>query len=284
MQKNVSLARYTTFRIGGPATHFFEPRTAEELRNTCKVVRRRRDWPVYILGGGSNLLISDDGVDGAVVCMRRFERRYIRRFGNLLRVSAGVPLRRVLSATVRWGLSGLEGLAGVPGTVGGAISMNAGACDVSMGGFVSFVEVMDARGRVERLPGDGVPWLYRGADFGGRVVTFAELELRTAPPDEVEARMTQAFEAKRASQPLSLPSAGCFFKNPEVGAAGRLLDMAGLKGLGSGGAAVSRKHANFIVNRGGATAADVLNLVRIIRRAVRNLFDVDLEPEVCVWP
>jgi len=269
MRTNVPLAKYTTFRIGGPATYFFEPRTAEELRETCRRVTRRRDRPVYILGGGSNLLVADDGVDGPVICMRRFERRYLRRFGNLVRVSAGVPLRRLLAAAADWGLAGLE---------------DAGTPRVSFGDLVSFLEVMDAGGRLERLPGEAVRWRYRSADLGGRVAAFVELQLRTDRPDAVKARLAEAFERKRAAQPLTLPSAGCFFKNPKSAAAGRLLERAGLKGLGSGGAAVSRKHANFIVNRGGATAADVLTLVRIIRRAVRDLFNVDLEPEVCVWP
>jgi len=284
MRTNVPLAKYTTFRIGGPATYFFEPRTAEELRETCRRVTRRRDRPVYILGGGSNLLVADDGVDGPVICMRRFERRYLRRFGNLVRVSAGVPLRRLLAAAADWGLAGLEDLAGIPGTVGGAVCMNAGTPRVSFGDLVSFLEVMDAGGRLERLPGEAVRWRYRSADLGGRVAAFVELQLRTDRPDAVKARLAEAFERKRAAQPLTLPSAGCFSKNPKSAAAGRLLERAGLKGLGSGGAAVSRKHANFIVNRGGATAADVLALVRIIRRAVRDLFNVDLEPEVCVWP
>lgn len=284
MRSNVPLARYTTFRIGGPARLFCEPVTEDELREVCLLTHRRRRWPVYILGGGSNVLIGDDGLDGLVICMRRFESRYLRRFGNLVRVSAGVPLQRLVRTTAAWGLSGLEALAGVPGTVGGAVSMNAGGRETCIGERVSFVEVMDATGRTERLSGAEVAWGYRSADLGGRVVTFAEVELRSDSPEAVGRRVSDAFARKRASQPLSLPSAGCFFKNPSIGAAGMLLDRAGLKGLESGGAAVSRKHANFIVNRGGATAADVLALAATIMRAIRDLFHVVLEPEVCVWP
>ena len=143
IRRGVPLASYTTFRIGGPAAYFSEPRTLDEVWQTCDFLRGHTDWPVYVLGGGSNLLIRDEGVEGVVICMKRFERRYLRRFGNLLRVAAGVPLHRLLVKAAAAGLSGLEALAGIPGTVGGALSMNAGARTTSIGDYVTAVEVVD---------------------------------------------------------------------------------------------------------------------------------------------
>jgi UDP-N-acetylmuramate dehydrogenase len=283
-RQNVLLRDYTTFRIGGPAKYFFEPRTLEDLRLTFAAMRERGDMPYYILGGGSKLLISDDGVDGAVISMRRFEDHYIARFGNLIRVSAGVRLQRLVKATAAWGLCGLEDLAGIPGTVGGAIKMNAGTRDRSIGDRISHVEVMDSEGTVERVPSPELGLGYRTSNLGGRVVIFIELELRSAMPEEIRERFIQAFTKKKQTQPLSLYSAGCFFKNPATDSAGRMVDLAGLKGVENGRAAVSKKHANFIVNRGGATASDVLNLVKVIRQLVKSHFGVELESEVCVWP
>jgi len=282
-RKNVPLCDYTTFRIGGPARYFFEPRTLRELQSAFGVARECQ-LPVYVLGAGSNLLIADEGVDGAVICMRRFERTYVRRFGNLVRVSAGVPLQRLLNHAADWGLCGLEQLAGVPGTIGGAVRMNAGTPATCVGDHVSFLEILRPHGGIERVYTSDVQWGYRSTDLGEGIVAFAEMELRTASAEMVKEKMREALERKRAAQPLSVPSAGCFFKNPNIAPAGKLVDQAGLKGLEQGGAAVSKKHANFIVNRGGATARDVMSLVGVIRKAVRELSGVELESEVCLWP
>lgn len=283
-RQNVPLRDFTTFRIGGPAKYFFEPRTLEDLRLTFAAMREKGDMPYYVLGGGSKLLISDEGVEGAVISMRRFEDNYIARFGSLIRVSAGVQLRRLVTSTAAWGLCGLEDLAGIPGTVGGAIKMNAGTRDRSIGDHVSYVELMDGDGTLERFPLSELGLGYRTSHLGGRIVVFVELELKPAVPDEIQERLMQAHERKRLTQPLSLCSAGCFFKNPAADSAGRLLDQVGVKGVENGRAAVSRKHANFIVNRGGATARDVLNLVKVVRQLVKSHYGVDLESEVCVWP
>jgi len=281
---NVPLRNYTTFRIGGPARYFFEPRTLDDLRLIFAAMREKGDIPYYVLGGGSKLLISDDGIDGAVISMRRFEDRYIARFGNLIRVSAGVRLQRLVTTTASWGLCGLEDLAGIPGTVGGAVRMNAGARDTSIGDRLAHVEVMDSEGTVERVHSAELGLGYRTSNLGGRVVVFIELELKPAVPDEVRERFIEAFTRKKLTQPLSLYSAGCFFKNPAKGSAGQMMDLAGLKGVENGRAAISKKHANFIVNRGGASARDVLSLVQVVRQLVKSHFGVELESEVCVWP
>ncbi len=283
-RQNVLLRDYTTFRIGGPAKFFFEPRTLDDLRLTFSALRERGDVPYYVLGGGSKLLISDDGIDGAVISMRRFEEKHIERKGNLIRVSAGVRLQRLVTTLAAWGLCGLEDLAGIPGTVGGAIKMNAGTRDTSIGDRLSHVEVMDSEGTVERVPPSELGLGYRTSDLGRRVVVFIELALQPASPEDVRERFMQAFTRKKLTQPLSLCSAGCFFKNPASDSAGRMMDLAGLKGVENGRAAVSKKHANFIVNRGGASARDVLKLVMVIRQLVKSQFGVDLESEVCVWP
>jgi len=281
---NVSLRGYTTFRIGGPARQLYEPRTLNDLRLALAAVRQMKDMPYYILGGGSNLLISDEGVNGAVICMRRFQHRYIARFGNTVRVSAGVRLRNLVRTTAAWGLCGLEDLAGIPGTVGGAVRMNAGTREITIGSLASHVELMLSDGTVKRVRSSEIGWGYRSSNLGERVVVFVELGLRPGVPDEVSQRTTKALDLKRASQPLSQPSAGCFFKNPDMAPAGKLLDEAGLKGAADGPAAVSQKHANFIVNRGGASARNVLDLVEHVRRVIKERYGVELESEVCLWP
>jgi len=162
--------------------------------------------------------------------------------------------------------------------------MNAGTRDTSIGDHVTHVELMDSEGTLERFPCAELGLGYRTSDLGARVVVFVELELKSAVPDEIQERLMQAYERKRLTQPLTLCSAGCFFKNPEADSAGRMVDEVGLKGVENGRAAVSKKHANFIVNRGGATARDVLNLVQVVRQLVKAHYGVDLESEVCVWP
>jgi len=269
--------------IGGAAEWFFEPRELDELSQTCRLAHGLCD-DVRVLGGGSNLLIADEGVRAAIISMRRFEPYLLERCGStVIRASAGVRLGRLLKRCALWGLSGLECLVGIPGTVGGAIAMNAGGAAGTIGSRVTALELMGPEGTIRREPGNRIEWAYRSTNLGKAIAVYAEIELQEAPVARVRAAMDDLMRRKRATQPLSMASAGCFFRNPRGDSAGRLLDGAGLKGSRRGGAAVSRKHANFLVNRGGATAQDVLELVRIVREAVRQRFQVELENEVHYW-
>lgn len=283
LRRDFPLRNYTTFKIGGPAKYFFEPHSLRDLNIAVSFIKDIRS-PVYVLGGGSNLLVSDEGIDGVVLCMKHFEEKHIRRFGNLVRISAGYGLQRLVNQTARWGLSGLEGLAGIPGTLGGAVRMNAGSHIANIGEFVSFVEMMDSSGKIQRVRGSDIMWGYRSAHLDGCVVLYVEMELTRAAPSIVRKKISETYERKRATQPLTRRSAGCFFKNPASHSAGQLLDEAGFKGFVQGGAAISRKHANFIVNRGGASAGDVLALVKMVREKIKQLYNLELESEVAVWP
>jgi len=283
LRRNEPLARYTTFGIGGTADWFFEPRTVAELSEACRMAHSLCT-EVRILGGGSNLLISDAGVRGAVISMRRFETRLIEPIAaTMVRVSAGVRLARLVRHCAKHGLAGLECLAGIPGTVGGAIAMNAGGIGGTIGSLVAWLDVMHPDGAMRRLSAEEVAWGYRSTNLGELVVVFAGLRLTPRPVEEVVAQLERTLSCKRTAQPLTMPSAGCFFRNPAGDYAGRLVDQAGLKGHRVGGAMVSRKHANFLVNRGGATARDVLELVRQVRRAVLERFHVELQNEVHCW-
>jgi UDP-N-acetylmuramate dehydrogenase len=263
-------APVTTKKVGGPAEFFVEPRTPEELAAVFAAAREC-DLPVRYLGSGANLLVRDPGVRGAVIHLRHFGRR------DGLHVGAGYNLARLCKETASEGLAGLEVLAGVPATVGGAVRMNAGGKHGEIASSVRYVDVMTPAGEIRRLSREQVGFRYRRTSLDGAIVIAAGFELR--PEDGVRARYDAVMEEKRRAQPLGTHNAGCMFKNPPGGQAGRMIDECGLKGERSGGAHVSRKHANFIVNDGGATAADVLRLIDLIRSRV----PAPLELEVEVW-
>ncbi len=277
------MARYTRLRIGGAADLFVEPASVEDLSRVMTWAREN-GWPVYFLGHGSNVLVRDGGVRGIVVRLRSEEFTRIERVGeNRIRAGAGASLKAVIRAAREWGIGGLEFLEGIPGTVGGAVRMNAGAMGSEM------VDVL--RGVQLAVPGREPAWRdpaelgfrYRGCDgLGEACVTAVELEGTPADPERIFARLEELGRRRRESQPGGR-TAGCTFRNPEGIPAGRLIEELGLKGLRRGGAHVSEIHANFIMNDGGATAADVLWLMDRIRRTVRRDRGIDLEPEVIVF-
>jgi UDP-N-acetylmuramate dehydrogenase len=265
-----SLAPYTTMKVGGPADFFVEPRTPGELAATFRAAREC-DVPVRILGSGANLLIRDEGVRGAVVRLTHFARR------DGLHVQAGYNFARLVKESAAEGLGGLECLAGIPAQVGGAIRMNAGGRHGETSAAVKYVDVLTADAQVRRLTRDEVGFRYRGTALGDAVVIAAGFDLR--PADGVRERYEDVLSQKKNSQPLGTHNAGCMFKNPPGGHAGRIIDECGLKGTRVGNAHVSERHANFIENDGGATAADILRLVELIQGRV----PVPLELEVLVW-
>jgi UDP-N-acetylmuramate dehydrogenase len=264
------LAPFTTMKVGGPADYFVEPRSPEDL---ASVFRAASDCglPVRILGSGANLLIRDEGVRGVVVRFTHLNRR------KGLHVEAGYNFARLVKETAAEGLGGLECLAGIPAQVGGAIRMNAGGRHGETAAAVDYVDVMTPAGELRRLTREQVGFRYRGTSLGDAVVLAAGFYL--LPADGVRERYEDVLAQKKTSQPLGTHNAGCMFKNPPGGQAGRIIDECGLKGLRVGNAHVSEKHANFIENDGGATAADVLRLVDLIRARA----PVPLELEVLVW-
>ncbi len=264
------LAPHTTLKVGGPAEFFVEPRDEEELARVWRAAREG-DVPVRLLGSGANLLVRDEGVRGAVIRLNRFNRR------NGLHVQAGYSLSRLVKASVAEGLAGLECVAGVPAPVGGAVWMNAGGRHGETGAAVRYVDVLTPEGELRRLRGEEAGFRYRGTGLGPCAVVAAGFDLR--PDPGVRERYEAILGDKKKSQPLGSPNAGCMFRNPPGGHAGRIIDECGLKGERVGRARVSRRHANFIVNEGGATAADVLGLIDVIRARV----PAPLELEILVW-
>lgn len=239
--------------------------------------------PVKALGRGANVLVSDDGFDGVVVRLEGSSFRKTVRRGTRLHVGGGVDLTRLIRYCCGRGLSGLEGLAGIPASVGGAIRMNAGGRYGEFGDVVRQVEIVRPDGQRETWSKEQCGFGYRSSNLGDNIVVAAELELREDDPTQVRKRFDEYFAVKQASQPLAEHSAGCIFKNPPGRSAGALIDQAGLKGTECGAASVSEKHANFIVARSGATASDVLRLIDVIRDRVHDAFNTDLEVEIDIW-
>lgn len=276
------LAPYTNFRIGGPADLLARPRDAAQLAD---VVRAAADaeLPLRVLGAGNNVLVSDAGVRGMIVQLTSNAFRRVSIDGNRVRAAAGANLPRLVHHCCRVGLGGLVGLAGVPATLGGALRMNAGTQHGEIGRFVTWLDVLEPDGSRRRLSRAAAAFRYRQSGLDRRIVLECELELPIGDADELLRTMRAIKRAKAAHQPLAARCAGCIFKNPPGDAAGRLIDAAGFKGRVRGGAQVSERHANFIVNRGGATSRDVVALAEDIRRAVFERQGIVLEYEIQIW-
>lgn len=278
---HVALASLTTLRVGGVADLLVQPRNAAQLQRALETLHDL-EIPVLPLGGGSNMLIGDRGFRGAVI--RLGALRSVERRGHTLRVGAGTPLSLLVHRCSRLGLAGLEGLAGIPGTVGGAVFMNAGGRHAEIGDVVERITVLDPSGHPQQLEHAAIGFHYRGTALGDRIVSEVVLRLRPGDPERLQRRVHEILEAKRNSQPFGLRSAGCVFRNPggRHPAAAWLIDRTGCKGLRYGGAAVSTRHANFIVNDDRARASDVLALIERVRNRVRERWDVALQLEVQV--
>ena len=272
----------TWFRLGGRARYLFQPHSSEQL--AALVVRaREEDVPLKVLGRGANVLVSDDGFDGVVVRLDHASFRGVERRGSRVEVGAGVDLMPFASACSRRGMSGLECMAGIPSTIGGAIRMNAGGRFGEFGQVVREVRVLRPDGGTENWSRQRCGFGYRCSDVGDNIVLSAQLELVEDDPIRVRRVFEELFAQKRVAQPLGDRSAGCIFKNPAGRSAGALIDQAGLKGTRCGAARVSERHANFIVARRGATASDVLHLIDVIRERVRSEFSTELEVEIDIW-
>ncbi|MDD5440289.1 MAG: UDP-N-acetylmuramate--L-alanine ligase [Candidatus Omnitrophica bacterium] len=276
------LAGHTSFRIGGPARFWAEPEDEHDLRAILEFASAKR-LRVMVLGAGSNVLFSDRGFPGIVVRLSGPLFNGIVIKGTSVSAGAGVPLQRLIKEACRAGLCGLEGLSGIPGTVGGAVYMNAGY-KITVGACVKKLRVMDKQGTVRILSRKDLTFGYRTSNLTPYIVLGAELKLKKAVGRDIEKLCSELIRHKKENQPLGKPSAGCVFKNPEGSSlsAGKLIDECGLKGKQCGGAEVSRKHANFIINTGQATSRDVQRLKSMIKRTVRARKGVLLEEELIV--
>jgi UDP-N-acetylmuramate dehydrogenase len=272
------LARHTSFKVGGPAALFAEPRTVEELRAVLSLSREQR-VPSFLLGGGTNLLVSDKGFPGVVIRLAgEFTTFYYQ--GLTVVCGAGVQLSALAMDACRKGFSNLEFAVGIPGTLGGALVMNAGAHGGETGRTVLEAHVLDRELQLQTLTGGQLSFVYRqGILPPGAIVCRVIIGLAIGRREEIQERCRRNFRFRRERQPRQ-PNAGSVFKNPPGQAAGRLLEEAGLKGLREGGAMISPLHANFIVNCGNATSADILALIERARGAVREKYGVDLELEI----
>lgn len=282
--ENYPLKRHTWYRIGGPARYFVRPRSQHEL---ASAVARcvEHGIAIYILGLGANLLVKDEGIDGAVFRLDAPEFEAVAIRDELVAVGAGVDLQKLIVNVAREGLAGIETLAGIPGTIGGAIRMNAGGKFGDLGVVVESVTTMDFKGTVTRREKDEIVFGYRSSDLVDPIILSAELKLEADDPDELVKRYREVWMYKRNTQPLNTRNSGCIFKNPGNGqSAGALIDQSGLKGLRLGQAEVSGKHANFIIAHPDCPSSDVLSLVRTVQERVHQRHGIWLEPEVKIWP
>lgn len=277
----VPMARHTSFHIGGPARLMLFPASAEELSFALETAAELGASPL-VIGSGTNLLIADAGLDRPVIKTVDGVGRLERTGETEITAGAGVPLARLASFAQRCGLSGLEFAHGIPGSVGGAVVMNAGAYGGEMKDAAEEAAALDAAGRRFSRKGAELDFSYRHSVFsdGESAVLEARLCLAPGDPEEIRAKMEELAARRKGSQPLEYPSAGSFFKRPKGYYAAALIEEAGLKGTAVGGAQVSEKHAGFLINRGGATCADVLRLMEIVQETVFRAFGAELEPEV----
>jgi UDP-N-acetylmuramate dehydrogenase len=276
------LKNHTTFKVGGSARYFAEPKDIKALKLLLNYTKRY-DIPVLIIGAGSNILVSDKGLDALVLRLSSPFFKKISFQGNHIKVGSGAMLSQIISSAQRRGLSGLEFLTGIPGTVGGALAMNAGIEKASIWNLVEEVTVMDYNNRIKNLSKEDIKFGYRKSSLSKFIILNAHLRLIAKEKREIINRIKRHINYRLKTQDISKPCAGCIFKNPKGVSAGRLIDLCGLKGVKIGGAYISRRHGNFILNLGTATLADVLGLMDLAKKRVKKKFNINLEPEIIIW-
>ena len=286
-----TMKKHTSLKIGGPADIFAFPQEVISLKNMLTMLKKK-GIPSVPVGGGTNLLVRDGGIEGVVVSLRDCRRiEIIDEAQDLISlfVESGVPLQKLVSFTKENGFSGMEGLAGIPGSVGGAIAGNTGAYGYSMKSLIVSATIMHPDGRLDKLVAGELGLEYRAAKLpAGSIILSANIKLRRDIKEDIANRMEGFLREKREKQPLSNLSAGCVFKNPvgcdstlrEGASAGKLIDEAGCKGMRIGDVEVSFRHANFLINKGNASASDFLKLMDAVRTKVSSVFGVELEPEI----
>mgnify|MGYP001581860734 CR=1 FL=1 len=278
------LKNHTTFKIGGPAKFFIEPQDPNDLRLLLSLVKRY-NLSLLVIGRGSNLLISDKGINGVVLRLNAPWFNKLSYKDNYLEAGSGALLSRVVLNALGHGLSGAEFLVGIPGTVGGALAMNAGIAqdNRSIAELVESVTVMDYRGNRKILNKKDIRFGYRTSSLSKYIILSALIKLNRKNKEQINDKIKAYLKYRKLTQDLSKPSAGCIFRNPKGHSAGRLIDLCGLKGKRIGDAGVSLKHANFILNLGKGSARDVCKLMDLIRKKVNNKFNINLTPEIKIW-
>jgi UDP-N-acetylmuramate dehydrogenase len=276
------LAPHTWFKLGGPAEYFAEPTHLDDL---ATIVRRCRDdgRPVRLLGGGSNVLVREEGVKGVVVQLSAPAFGHIEAKGRTVAAGGGARLAHVISTSVREGLAGLETLVGMPGVVGAALHNNSGSHGSDIGQFVTRATVMNRAGEIETRQRAEMAFGYRESSLDDLVILSAEFELEPDDPEALTKRMQKQWIAKKALQPMAHQHAGCIFRNPGGTSAGMLIDQAGLKGVRIGGVEVCDRHANFFVADADAKTADVLRLIELVKTTVLERTGVELKPQIEIW-
>ena len=282
VEADYPLAKHTWYGLGGSADYFIRPASVEQLK---KVVQRCNEnkIPIYVMGFGSNLLISDKGLRAAVIKLDAEQFTQTEFDDHCVTAWAGAELGKLVLACVKKSLSGIEGLTGIPGSVGGTVKMNAGGSFGDIGTAVETVTLMDSSGKVFEKAKPELVFDYRRTNITAKFILNATLKLTAAEPDQIMRTVKEIWIYKKNNQPLSTRNCGCIFKNPRGVSAGALIDRAGLKGLQVGGAVVSEKHANFIIAEKGCTSRDVARLIEAIRQRVKEQFDIELEPEIEIW-
>ena len=274
------MSRHTTFRVGGPADFFVTPKAKEEVRDVIRICKEA-GMPYYIIGNGSNLLVSDAGYRGVIVQIYK-EMNEVKVEGDLVKAQAGALLSGIAAKALGAELSGFEFASGIPGTIGGACVMNAGAYGGEMKDVLESVTVLTGKGKIIELGRNELELGYRTSVIAkkGYIVLGAALKLERGDGEKIKTYMDELKEKRVTKQPLEYPSAGSTFKRPEGYFAGKLIEDAGLRGFQVGGAQVSEKHCGFVINRDHATAADIMELMRQVQIRVKENSGVDLEPEV----
>ena len=279
---NIPLHKYTSFRTGGAAEIFVEPLGTSELK---KVLRFCKDEQkkVFIFGKGTNILVNDNGVKGVVIHLGGINFKNVERYGRYVLSGAGVNLSKLIRTVALSGFEGLEVLAGIPGTVGGAVMMNAGGKYGVISDTICSLTTMTFDGRIIKHKRSDVEFAYRGCNLSKQIVIEVEFQLNESKIEVVLEKMDEIYNEKQEKQPLGTFNAGSIFKNTPQYKAAELIDKANLKGLKVGGAIVSEKHANFIVNTGNATSADILELIKIIKETIKKKYNVSLQEEIHFW-
>jgi len=278
------MSAHTSLKIGGPADLMVFPEDPMSLQNLL-VFAGKEKIPVFVIGGGTNLLVNDSGIRGVTVSLKRFRNIRLAKGSDdktvTLFVEAGTPLGSLMSFTKENGYSGIETLAGIPGTFGGAVYMNAGSFGTEIKDVLVSVAVMNMEGMIRILGKDKLQFTYRSSNLSDDLIILsANILLKKDAPVAVAARIKEFIGKKSAAQPLGEASAGCVFKNPEGDAAGRLIDAAGCKGMRIGDAEVNSVHANFFINKGRATAEDFVELMNIVKAKVKEQSGITLMPEI----
>ncbi len=282
IRTNYSLSPLTSFRVGGRADYFFSPKSKKELKHFVYICRNE-EIPLYVIGGGANLLIPDHGVRGAVLDLSYFNK--LGSQGSCLQAQAGVKIPNAIRYSIIAGLSGLENLAGIPGRIGGAFAMNAGGRYGSISEWVQSALVLTSDNEFETLPKSSFEFNYRHTKMEKMILIEVLFKLEKEESSHIRKRAAEIMREKIKVQPYEYPSAGCIFKNPsdEGRSAGKLLEMAQLKGFTIGDAQISEKHANFIVNRGQANSRDILRLIEYSQKRIYEQFGIQLQTEIKQW-